>query len=304
MLEVVNLLGVLEGPSLLAELASTGAGSESPVASQQFWSVSGIFTLGMLVLLQAVLGFDNLLYISIESKRVPTEKQSMVRRWGIGLAIAFRIGLLFVVVNLIENLKDPFFTTGENDFLSMALTGHSLIVLFGGAFILWTAVKEIYHMLASDDLSNAPGKAASTSVKKAVTLIVIMNLVFSFDSILSAMALTSNFAIMAVAIVISGLLMMWAADFVAEFLRKNRMYEVLGLFVLFIVGVMLVSEGGHLAEVQLGGHHITPMAKSTFYFVLAVLILVDVVQSQYQKKLLAQRERLSAESEAIANSER
>jgi len=301
MLELFDLSWILEGTSLLAEVTSDGAadGAETTVQTQAFWSVSGIFTLGMLVLLQAVLGFDNLLYISIESKRVPKEKQSMVRRWGIGLAIAFRIVLLFVVVNLIKRLQTPFFETGDNDLISMSMTGHSLIVLCGGAFILWTAVKEIYHMLASDDLAGSPEKAAGTSVKKAVTLIVIMNLVFSFDSILSAMALTGNFTIMAVAIVVSGLLMMWAADFVAEFLRKNRMYEVLGLFVLFIVGVMLVSEGGHLAELKLGGHHITAMAKSTFYFVLAVLIMVDVVQSRYQKKLLAQRERLGVDREAV-----
>lgn len=298
MLELIDLPAALQGTSLLAELASD-AGAEAPVAAQKFWSISGIFTLGMLVLLQAVLGFDNLLYISIESKRVPPEKQSMVRRWGIGLAIAFRIVLLFVVVNLIKRLQTPFFETADDGLVVMSLTGHSLIVLCGGAFILWTAVKEIYHMLASDDLSDSPGKSAATSVKKAVTLIVIMNLVFSFDSILSAMALTSNFWIMAVAIIVSGLLMMWAADFVAEFLRKNRMYEVLGLFILFIVGVMLVSEGGHLAGLQFGGHHVTPMAKSTFYFVLAVLILVDVVQSQYQKKLLAQRERIEVDSAAV-----
>ncbi|MAI33993.1 MAG: tellurium resistance protein TerC [Rhodopirellula sp.] len=254
----------------------------------------------MLVLLQAVLGFDNLLYISIESKRVPADKQSIVRRWGIGLAIAFRIALLFVLVNLVKLLEEPLpgFPLPENDFILMSLSGHSLIVLFGGAFILWTAVKEIYHMLAIDDLANSPGKTGGTSVKKAVVLIVIMNLVFSFDSILSAMALTKNFWIMAVAIIFSGLLMMWAADFVAEFLKKNRMYEVLGLFILFIVGVMLVSEGGHMAKLQLFGQHITPMAKSTFYFVLAVLILVDVVQSKYQKKLLAQRELNQAGAES------
>lgn len=299
MLELMDLPGIVEGTSLLAELASD-TGSEASAETQAFWSVSGIFTLGMLVLLQAVLGFDNLLYISIESKRVPVEKQSMVRRWGIGLAIAFRIALLFVLVNLVKLLEEPLpgFPLPENDFILMSLSGHSLIVLFGGAFILWTAVKEIYHMLAIDDLDHSPGKTGGTSVKKAVVLIVIMNLVFSFDSILSAMALTKNFWIMAVAIIFSGLLMMWAADFVAEFLKKNRMYEVLGLFILFIVGVMLVSEGGHMAELQLFGHHVTPMAKSTFYFVLAVLILVDVVQSQYQKKLLAQRElhQVGAES--------
>jgi predicted tellurium resistance membrane protein TerC len=300
MFELLDVSAFSAATGLLAELSAEGTDAATgAVAEQSLFSISGIFTLGMLVLLQAVLGFDNLLYISIESKRVPEDRQSMVRRWGIGLAIAFRIGLLFVVVNLVEALKDPFeFFTFDNSIVTMALSGHSLIVLCGGGFILWTAVKEIHHLLASDDLAVAPGKTAGTSVRKAVTLIVLMNLVFSFDSILSAMALTSNFYIMAIAIVFSGLLMMWAADFVAEFLKKNRMYEVLGLFILFIVGVMLVSEGGHLAELQLFGHHVTPMAKSTFYFVLAVLIVVDVTQSRYQKKLLAQRARLNADSGA------
>ena len=93
-------------------------------------------------------------------------------------------------------------------------------------------------------------------------------------------------------LLISGGLMILLADKVSEFLQKNRMYEVLGLFILFIVGVMLVSEGGHLAELQLFGHHVTPMAKTTFYFVLVVLILVDIVQSRYQKKLFAQQKAL------------
>ncbi|MEK6246986.1 MAG: hypothetical protein N2C12_02330, partial [Planctomycetales bacterium] len=136
------------------------------------------------------------------------------------------------------------------------------------------------------------------SVAAAVSWIVAMNLVFSFDSILSAMALTDNFWIMAVAIVISGILMMWLADHVAEFLKKNRMYEVLGLFILLIVGVMLLSEGGHRAELHIAGHEILPMAKSTFYFVIVVLILIDLAQSRYQKKLVLQRKDRSAAAEA------
>ena len=289
MIELWDLTMLSSGINLLAEVAASTPEAAAEAAKKlgeepqdSLFSIGGIFTLGMLVLLQAVLGFDNLLYISIESKRVPEKSQSMVRRLGIGLAIGFRIGLLFVVVNLVEKLQTAFFE----------VNGHSLIVLFGGAFILWTALKEIFHLLAIHDVEAAPDKSTGTSVRKAVTLIVLMNLVFSFDSILSAMALTDSFAIMATAIVISGLLMMWAADFVAEFLKKNRMYEVLGLFILFIVGVMLVSEGGHLAELEFFGHHVTPMAKSTFYFVLAVLILVDVVQSRYQKKLLAQQAKV------------
>jgi len=118
---------------------------------------------------------------------------------------------------------------------------------------------------------------------------VAMNLVFSFDSILSAIALTDQVVIMATAIVIGGLLMIWLADHVAEFLDRNRMYEVLGLFILFIVGIMLLSEGAHLAKLHLFGHEIEAMAKSTFYFVIVILILIDVVQGRYQKQLLAKR---------------
>ena len=81
-------------------------------------------------------------------------------------------------------------------------------------------------------------------------------------------------------------MMVWLSDRVATFLEKNRMYEVLGLFVLFVVGIMLVSEGGHLAHINIFGSEVEPMTKTTFYFVLAVLVLTDIVQSRYQKKIL------------------
>ena len=94
---------------------------------------------------------------------------------------------------------------------------------------------------------------------------------------------------MAIAIVISGLLMLLLADKISTFLAKNRMYEVLGLFILFIVGIMLVTEGGHLAHIKIFGKEIVPMSKTTFYFVLAILVIVDVVQGKYQKKLLSEK---------------
>ena len=97
-----------------------------------------------------------------------------------------------------------------------------------------------------------------------------MNLIFSFDSILSAMALSDFFWIMATSIIISGILMIWLSDRVFEFLQKNRMYEVLGLFILFVVGIMLLSEGGHLAHLHLFTHQITLMSKATFYFVIGI----------------------------------
>lgn len=296
MTELLQFVGFNLASIPLADVAAEVVDTASTtVPVESFFSAAGIFTLGMLVLLQIVLGFDNLLYISIESKRVEEKSQSKVRRLGIGLAIIFRIVLLFVVVKMVDRLQSSMFEC-DTYFCKASVSGHSLIVLFGGAFILWTAIKEIYHLLAVDDITEEGEGSATSSVGRAISLIVAMNLVFSFDSILSAMALTKNLYIMATAIIISGLMMILLADRVAEFLKKNRMYEVLGLFILFIVGVMLVSEGGHLANLQFFGHHVMPMAKSTFYFVLAVLIIVDVVQSRYQKKLLARKDAKAARS--------
>lgn len=246
--------------------------------------LENFITLGLLVMLQAVLGFDNLLYISLESKRVPPEKQAMVRQMGIGLAVILRIVLLFVLMKVIQYFQDPIFSLHWTGYLEGEVNFHSLIVLFGGAFIIYTASKEILHMMSLEESGHQ--EDAKRSAGEAIFWIVLMNLVFSFDSILSAMALSDVFWVMASAIIIGGLLMIWLSDRVAVFLEKNRMYEVLGLFVLFVVGIMLVTEGGHLAHLKFFGAAITPMTKTTFYFVIGVLVLTDVVQGRYQKKLL------------------
>lgn len=259
--------------------------------------LENIFTLLMLVLLQAVLGFDNLLYISLESKKAPITEQPRVRKVGILVAIALRIGLLFLLVSIIDYFQEPFsfLTGGIDDVVKFAFNGHSIIVLFGGGFIIYTAIKEIWHMIATPNLENSEmvDTKGKKSANAAIVSIVIMNLVFSFDSILAAIGLTSEiessttaFIIMAIAIVASGLLMLFLADKVSEFLAKNRMYEVLGLFILFIVGIMLVTEGGHLAHIKLFGEEIVPMSKTTFYFVIAILVIIDIVQGKYQKNLL------------------
>jgi predicted tellurium resistance membrane protein TerC len=253
------------------------------------FTLPNLFTLLVLTLLQAVLGFDNLLYISIESKRVPEEKQSYVRKLGIGLAIGLRIVLLFAVMSAIGYFEKPFFSVHLVGYLEGDFNVHAFIVLLGGGFIVYTALKEIMHMLSIEDIGAGQG-GAQRSVGAALFWIILMNLIFSFDSILSALALTKVFAVMAAAIIVSGVMMMWLADRVSDFLKKNRMYEVLGLFILFIVGIMLLSEGGHLAKLTLFGHHVEAMAKSTFYFVIGVLVVIDLVQGRYQKKLRAQAE--------------
>lgn len=262
-----------------------------------------IFTLLMLVFLQAVLGFDNLLYISLESKKAPAHDQKRVRKTGILIAIALRIVLLFVLVSIIDFFQEPFsFLTGKFEGIAeFAFNGHSIIVLLGGGFIIYTAIKEIWHMIGIKDFSSQgeDSSKGSKSSNAVIMSIVIMNLVFSFDSILAAIGLTREiensttaFIVMAIAIVISGILMLFLADRISAFLAKNRMYEVLGLFILFIVGIMLVTEGGHLAHIKLFGNEIVPMSKTTFYFVIAILIITDVVQGRYQKRLMKEKELL------------
>lgn len=254
----------------------------------ELFTVENLTMFLVLTALETVLGFDNLLYISIESKRVGPGSEAWVRRTGTILAIGLRIALLFVVLQLISLFQEPFFTF-DTAWLHGQVSGHALIVLIGGVFLIYTAMKEIYHMLAAEDAGDGEGSTARRSVTSALIWIGLMNIVFSFDTVLSAVALTRNFWVMAAAIVASGALMVLMADAVANFLQRNRMYEVLGLFVLLLVGVMLMSEGGHVARLAFFGYDVMPMAKSTFYFVLATLVVVEMVQTRYQRKLLAQK---------------
>ncbi len=246
--------------------------------------------LGVLIFLQAVLGFDNLLYISIESKRAPLESQAAVRRWGILIAVALRIVLLFVMIKLIATLTEPLFHIHLPGIIEGSFNFSTIVFLFGGGFIMYTAVREISHMLVVDDLVHEGDGASQHSAAQIVATIVFMNLIFSFDSILSALAITDVFFVLAAAILTSGIAMLVLADRVSEFLRENRKYEILGLFILLIVGVVLLGEGGHEAHLKLFGFAVVPMSKATFYFSIVVLVLVDVVQSGYQKKLEMQRQ--------------
>jgi predicted tellurium resistance membrane protein TerC len=254
--------------------------------------VENLFTLLMLILLQVVLGFDNLLYISLESKNAPKERQNYVRKVGIALAIILRIVLLFVLVSLIDYFQDPIVSLPFVGIVEGHFNIHSFIVLGGGVFIIYTSMKEIWHMIGIKVDEHEGVGHKKSSVKKVITMIVIMNVVFSFDSILSAMALTKVFWVMTVAIVVGGLLMIWLSEKVSHFLERNRMYEVLGLFILFIVGIMLLTEGGHLAHLKLAGEPITPMSKTTFYFVIGILVITDIVQGRYQKKLILENKNL------------
>ena len=256
---------------------------------EDLFTLANLANLGVLIFLQAVLGFDNLLYISIESRRAPLEDQARVRKLGILIAVGLRIVLLFVMMQLIDSLSAPFFSLNWVGVIEGSFNFSVIVFLFGGAFIMYTAVKEISHLLAIEHIENAIEKQNKKSAASVIAMIVFMNLIFSFDSVLSALAITDVFVVLAIAILVSGVAMMLLADTVAEFIKKNRMYEVLGLFVLLIVGIVLLGEGGHEGHLKLFGYAVQPLDKTTFYFSIAVLFIVQAIQSRFQKKLAHQR---------------
>ena len=261
-------------------------------------TIENLGNLVMLLFLQAVLGFDNLLYISIESQRAPVAHQKAVRFWGIIIAVALRVVLLFVMIGLIDSMSEPFFIFNFPGIIEGGVNFATVVFVFGGIFIMYTAVKEIGHMLSIEHLDADVQQKGGKSAAAVVGYIVLMNLIFSFDSVLSALAITDVFPILAAAILLSGLAMLLLADGVTAFLQKNRMYEVLGLFILLIVGVVLLGEAGPAAahamddpelEIRVFSYHIVPMSKSTFYFSVLVLVAVEIVQSGYTRKLSAER---------------
>jgi len=260
----------------------------------ELFSLENLANLAVLIFLQAVLGFDNLLYISIESQRAPKDDQKAVRRWGILIAIALRVVLLFVIMSLLQAFDSPLMSIHWTGLLEGDFTFATIIFLAGGVFLMYTAVKEISHLLAIEHLDEASSRPPKPAMR-VIAMIVLMNLIFSFDSILSALAITKVFAVLAVAIISSGILMLVLADSVAAFIERNRKFEVLGLFILLIVGVVLLGEGGHEAHLKFFGYAVEPMAKTTFYFAIFVLVAVDVLQVRYQNKLAATRSRAQHE---------
>ena len=238
-----------------------------------------IFLFFGLVALQIVLGFDNLLAIALESNRAPEASQKSVRKKGILIAIGMRIILMSLLLWLMETVNVTFggihsyFITAEFNF-------ENCFMMFGGLFVIWMAIKDVAHMLNLDMEKPKP----KISPNKAILSIVGMNLIFSFDSILSAMAMSKNIWLLSAAIVVGGLLMLYLSDRVATFIKKNREYEVMGLMILLIVGGMMFSEGAHLAEMYLFGHEMTAMSGGMFYTLLVILVITEVIQTIFKKK--------------------
>lgn len=211
-----------------------------------------------LIALEVVLGIDNLIFIAILSNKLPVHQQQIARRIGLSLALIMRIGLLFLIGWLVT-LQTPLFDlgitgpinelTGKPNF-ETAFSGRDLILLVGGLFLLWKATKEIHHSMEPSDnsgelLDKTPGVAAAAQATFGAVIlqIVLIDIVFSVDSILTAVGMTDEIAIMVVAVVVTVALMMVAADPLSRFVERNPTLVMLALAFLVMIGLVLIADG-------------------------------------------------------------
>jgi predicted tellurium resistance membrane protein TerC len=207
-----------------------------------------------LVLLEIILGIDNLVFIAILSNKLPPEQQGRARRLGLGLALILRIGLL-MLIGWIVTLQTPLFDLGiagstgphgEPTF-ETAFSGRDLILLAGGLFLLWKATKEIHHNIdpeaQSGELLDHDKGAGQIMFGAAIAQIIALDLVFSIDSILTAVGMTDQVPIMVAAVIITVGLMLIAADPLAKFIEKNPTLVMLALAFLVMIGLVLIADG-------------------------------------------------------------
>ena len=207
-----------------------------------------------LIVLEVVLGIDNLVFIAILSNKLPVGQQARARRIGLTLALVMRIGLLLLIGWLVT-LQTPLFDLGLSGAPGLhgeptfetAFSGRDLILLAGGLFLLWKATKEIHHSMEpgdpSDDLLDRNKGPAQILFGAAIAQIIALDLVFSIDSILTAVGMTDEVPIMVAAVVITVGLMLVAADPLAKFIEHNPTLVMLALAFLVMIGLVLIADG-------------------------------------------------------------
>lgn len=244
-----------------------------------------------LTFLEIVLGIDNIVFISIVSNKLKKKDQPKARNIGLIIAMVFRIVLLFGITWVLK-LQDELFHI-ETSWIKAGITGQSLIIIAGGIFLLYKSVSEIHHKLEGEDESTK-GKASAT-LTNAITQIAVLNLVFSFDSILTAIGLVSldnppagfgyygGMAIMVISIIISIIIMMAFAGPVSKFVNEHPTIQILGLSFLILIGVMLLAEGSHLAHVELFKNEVHSIPKGYLYFAIFFSLFVEFLNLRMKK---------------------
>jgi predicted tellurium resistance membrane protein TerC len=199
---------------------------------------AALVALATLIVMEVVLGIDNLIFISILTNKLPEHQRSKARRIGISLALILRLGLLGTIA-IIVTLTEPIFTAFSHGF-----SWRDLILIAGGLFLVWKATKEIHHSVdptPSDDVFDTA--KATMTFGAAITQILLLDLVFSLDSIITAVGMTDHVAIMVIAVVVAVTAMLLAANPLARFINNNPTVVMLALGFLLMIGMTLIAEG-------------------------------------------------------------
>lgn len=242
-----------------------------------------------LAFLEIVLGVDNIVFLSIMSSKLPAHQQPKARSIGLILAMIFRIALLFCI-SLLMQLTKPIFVF-DSEHLDIAITGQSLIILIGGLFLLYKSVTEIHHKLEGADNANA-GKKATSSYIGVIVQIVALDIVFSLDSVLTAVGMVSfnefgyvgAMTIMITAVIIAVLVMLLFSGPVSRFVNEHPTIQILGLSFLMLIGVMLLVEAAHLSNISILGSVVGEIPKGYIYFAIAFSLLVEFLNMKLKKK--------------------
>ncbi len=250
------------------------------------WGSSEVWmSLLTLTFLEIVLGVDNIIFITLAANKLPEKLQAKATNIGLFLAMFLRIVLLLGISVLIA-MKEPWISI-DWSWVQAGFSGQSLILIAGGVFLLYKSVSEIHHKLEEDEGLNKDGTKGTTTLNKAVIEIVLINIVFSFDSILTAVGMTNGIygalVIMVLAVVISVGIMMAFANPVGRFVNKHPTIQMLGLAFLILIGFMLILEGGHLAHLTIGGSEIGAVPKGYLYFAIAFSLLVEFLNMRLRK---------------------
>lgn len=219
-----------------------------------------------LTALELVLGIDNIIFISILVDRVRRERREFARRLGLFLAMFMRIALLSLLSWLI-GLTAPLFTI-----LGRGISSRDLILILGGLFLLWKSTKEIHHALEGHEEGEV--KAVKASLAGVIMQIILIDIVFSFDSIITAVGMVDQLAVMIAAVVVAVVLMMLFASIIGDFVSDHPTIKMLALSFLVVVGVVLIADGF--------GHHVP---KGYIYFAMAFSVSVETLNIRVRKRV-------------------
>lgn len=219
-----------------------------------------------LIALEVILGIDNIIFISILADKLPENQRNKLRYWGIGLAMVMRL-LLLGIISWILKLDQTLFSVMGKD-----ISGKGLILIAGGLFLVYKSTKEIYHK-TEDDSDKPLNEPAKSSFSKLLSEVIILDLVFSIDSIITAVGMVQQLWVMYTAVVVTVLIMLIASKPISEFIRQHPSFKILALCFLMMIGVSLLAEGLHFE-----------IPKGYIYFSMAFAFLVDIIQMKTVKK--------------------